>query len=174
MFKDTAIWNCQPLDLAKMSQNIKKALRCQSERKKLMKRAVKSICLGFGGNLVGRWIPRGHMQASVPLICHLEQWIQTQGFPLDTKKSIIASRPSVLYIHSIPPAQPALHRPVHLEKPINLIVSLQSVQPVHSQEIRQVDKRATALLSTVMGRPAGYDQQQRFKKCLAWDCQGHQ
>lgn len=88
-----------------------------------MKRAVKSICLGFGGNLVRRWIPRGHMQAPVPFICHLEQWIQTQGFPLDTKKSIVASRRPVLYIHSIPPAQPALRRPVHLEKPINLIVS---------------------------------------------------
>ncbi|CAH3183094.1 unnamed protein product, partial [Porites lobata] len=74
--------------------------------------------------------------------------IQTQGFPLDTKMSIVASQRSVLYIHSIPPAQPALRHPVHLEKPINLIVT----QPVHSQEIRQVDKRSTALLNTVMGR----------------------
>ena len=34
------------------------------------------------------------MQAPVPLICHLEQCIQTQGFPLDTEKSVIASFPS--------------------------------------------------------------------------------
>ena len=84
---------------------------------------IKSICFELGSNLVGRWIPQGHMQAPVPLICHLEQWIQTQGFPLDTEKSVIASRRSV--IHSMPPAQPAFRRlvPVHLEKPINLIVS---------------------------------------------------
>ena len=38
-----------------------------------MKQVLKSICLGFGGNLVKRWIVRGHMQAPVAFICHLEQ-----------------------------------------------------------------------------------------------------
>ena len=36
------------------------------------------------------------MQAPVPFICHLEQWIQTQGFPLDTKKLSSADSDSPL------------------------------------------------------------------------------
>ena len=123
MLKDTATWNCQALDLAKMSQNIKKAFKMSIITQKVNKTGGKI-------NLPRIWLqpckkmdPTWPYASSRAFYMHLEQWIQTQGFPLDTKKLIVASRRPVLYIHSIPPAQPALRCPVHLEKPINLIVS---------------------------------------------------
>lgn len=110
MFKGTTTWNCQALNLAKMSQNIKKAF----------KMSIKTWKVNETGSKIN--FPRIWRQPCRKM---------NPSWPY-AKKSIIASRCSVLYIHSIPPAQPALRRPGHSEKPINLIVSL-PVRPASSQ-----------------------------------------
>lgn len=104
-----------------MSQNIKKAFRLSVIMQKVSEKCGKIKWPGFGGNLGGRWIPHGHMQAPVHFICHGHKEVNF----------------SQLTFGSLYPVDPACSNsslsPVHLEKLITLIVSslvsLASPQP---------------------------------------------
>ena len=175
MFKDTATWNCQALDLAKMSQNIKKAFKMSIITQKVNETGGKI-------NLPRIWRqPCKKMDPTWPYASSRAFYMPFRAMNPDPRISlghqeVNCSQPT---FGSLYPFDPACSTSSPSPSSLGEADQLDSQSPSQPSQskAKKYDKWTndqTALLHTVMSRQAGYDQQQRFKKCLACDCRGHQ